>query len=229
MVCICVRYFLFGLWLTFCFLSHDINAQQYHYKSQTKGGPAFDVYVKKYQHEQRNILELTENDRYSKHTFDAKLGTKQWRLRDAPEHHDFTAIREGNYIHIQGIFKNEPVDKKVEIDQGPWYNKLDHGLSKFAISDQQKTDFWVLKLLSDLDATQMHAEKVGEESIKVGGESYPAVKVKLTLHGFLLSKMWSAYCWYRATDGLFLRYEGANGGPGTPTTIIELEEAVIEK
>ena len=52
----------------------------------------------------------------------------------------------------------------------------------------------------------------------VCGKTYDAVKVKLTMDNFLLAKLW-----FRTSDDLFLRYEG-NSDPGTPDTVIELDE-----
>ncbi|WKN41648.1 hypothetical protein [Tunicatimonas pelagia] len=200
-------------------------AQQYQYAGLF-GENAYDIQVLKQQEDGKSILVLEEKQRYSKHTFHPKLGTEKWVLRDEKEKHDFTAQRTGDQIKIWGTFQGESVDKTVDIDERQWFNKLDHGLSEFAASDQQELSFWVLKLVSDLDPLKMEAKKLGTESLTIDGKAYDAVKVKLTIDNFMLSKLWSAELWYRISDGLFLRYEGANGGPGTPITIIELDEKI---
>nr|WKN37827.1 hypothetical protein K4G66_03775 [Tunicatimonas sp. TK19036] len=214
-------YFACIVLTVFLLCNAPVWAQEYQYVGQV-GENAYDISVRVRTEAGKPVLILEEDKRYSEHTFDKALGTKKWVLRDAKDHHDFTARRSGNEIHIQGTFQGEPVDKIVAIDERPWFNKLDHGLSEFAASDQKTLSFWVLKLLSDLDPVKFEAEKQGTETITIGEQTYPAVKIKLTIDNFLLSKLWSAELWYRASDGLFLRYEGVNGGPGTPETVIEL-------
>ncbi len=201
------------------FATNSAWAQQHHYVSTTDGQP-HDVMVTVQQGAVTTIV-LEEYKRYSKHLLHPTRGTQRWELRDDKLGHNFIAKRDGRIIHIKGTFQQEPIDKQIEVGDALWYNKLDHGLSDFAASDRQKQAFFALKLLSDLDPIDMEAEKVGTERVVVGGKSLEAVKVKLTLNHFLLSKMWSAHCWFRPSDGLFLRYQGANGRPGTPETVIE--------
>ena len=214
-----------------CFLllgsvfSRYAHAQQYHYVSTTEDR-AHDIMVTKGKSGSNHVLTLKEYKLHSEHIFAPQIGTAQWALRDDKSDHDFVAKRNGDIVHIRRTFRGKPINKEVDIDEDVWFNKLDHGLSAFAISDQQEISFWVLKLLSDLDPIKMIAEKEKVERIEVGGQSYEAVKVKLILDHFILSKLWSAQCWYRTSDGLFLRYQGANGRPGTPVTTINLKEEI---
>lgn len=200
-------------------------AQEYRYAGLF-GDNSYEISVRKYQEEGKPKLVLEEEKRYSEHTFHPNMGTEKWVLRDEKEDHQFTARRVGDQIHIRGTFQGEPIDKTVAVDERLWFNKLDHGLSYFAASDQQELSFWVLKLVSDMDPIKLNAEKEGIEQLTMDGQTYEAIKIKLTIDNFLLSKLWSAELWYRTSDGLFLRYEGTNGGPGTPKTIIELEGEV---
>lgn len=170
-------------------------------------------------------LVFTDIHTYSKHIFSPVGYTQKWLHKDEKDIHDFEAVRKGNFIHIDGVFKGERIQKTVEIDEKRWINKLDHGLSSWAIGNEDELVFWTLKLSSDLDPIEFRAEKVGQEAIELSGEEYQTVKVKLTLDGMLLSKLWSAYCWYERETGLFLKFEGTNGGPGTPLTIIKLDRS----
>ncbi|MEK6476710.1 hypothetical protein WJR50_04210 [Catalinimonas sp. 4WD22] len=171
-------------------------------------------------------LVFTDADTYSRHIFTPSGHTQKWQHNDEKDKHDFEAVREGDQIHIQGIFKGEKVDKTVEIDEKRWINKLDHGLSQWVTGSEEELVFWTLKLSSDLDPIEFRAEKVGKEILALSGEQYQAIKVKLTLDGMLLSKLWSAHCWYEMESGLFLKFEGTNGGPGTPLTIIKLDNVL---
>lgn len=209
----------------FGLVATPLSAQQYLYDGLF-GKHAYGIRVNKQLKANKPVLILEEKKRYSEHTFHPKLGTEKWVLRDEKENHNFTARRVGDRIKISGTFQGEPIEKTVDIDERLWFNKLDHGLSNFITSDQQELSFWVLKLISDLDPLKMEAKKVGTEPLTIDGKTYKTVKVKLTIDNFMLSKLWSAELWYRASDGLFLRYEGANGGPGTPLTIIELDSKI---
>ena len=209
--------------LLFGSLSDVLQAQHYRYLSTTDGHSHEVLVERREDASGQTILTLTEPKRYSQHVFHPKWGTERWELRDEKLGHNFVAQRSDGVIHITGTFQKGPIKKEVRIDDAIWFNKLDHGLSNFAASDQASLSFEALKLMDDLDLIGMEVERVGTERIKLNEKSYEAIKVKLTLNHFLLSKLWSAYCWFRASDGLFLRYQGANGKPGTPETIIELQ------
>ncbi|WKN31795.1 hypothetical protein PZB74_00285 [Porifericola rhodea] len=164
---------------------------------------------------------FTDPETYSLHVFEPQSYTKRWDHKDYEHNHNFTALREGNRIRIKGTFKGEPVEKVVEIDEKRWINKLDHGLSAWVTSKEEEVVFWALKLSSDLDPIEFRAEKIQEEKLNLASKTYDAVKVKLSLNGMVLSRLWSAYCWYDKKTGLFLKFEGTQG-PGSPLTTITL-------
>lgn len=174
-------------------------------------------------------LIFTDPATYSRHRFHPEGSTQRWIHQDKEHQHDFEAFREGNQIHIKGVFKGEPIQKSVSIDKRQWINKLDHGLSAWAIGEEKELVFWTLKLSSDLDPIKFKAVKLGTETLTLPEGDFMTVKVKLSLDGFLLSGLWSAHCWYDADSGLFLKYEGANGGPGTPTTTIALHKIIASR
>lgn len=171
---------------------------------------------------------FTDANTYAHHVFVPDGSTQSWTHRDKKEQHEFKAVRKGNLIEINGIFKGKPIGKTVKVDEKPWINKLDHGLSAWAVTDTEETEliFWTLKLSSDLDPILFRAEKEGQETIYIENKTFEAIKVKISLDGLLLSKLWSAHCWYEANSGLFLKFEGTQGGPGSPLTTILMNEVV---
>ncbi len=171
------------------------------------------------------VIEIQEPEQYSKHFFLHEGSTQEWVHQNHKENTEFTAERTNNVIQINGVLRDEKIQKSVSIDKDIWINKIDQGLSYFALSGQESITFWTLKL-SDLEPLQFKAEKVGIENLKIDNQVIEAVKLKMTLKNMFLSKLWSAYLWYRTSDGLFLKYEGAKGGPGTPTTTIEIVEGM---
>lgn len=199
-------------------------AQDIVYISVTKGDST-EQEINQYQEGELLVVEVKEDERFSKHYFCGEGTTQKWMYRDEKENTEFVAEREGNAIYIQGILQGEKIEKTIAIDQDIWINKIDHGLSHFVNSDQTSVTFWTLKL-ADLEPVHFEAEKIETEMLQINGQKVQAIKVKLTLNHMLIARFWSAHLWYRTSDGLFLRYEGANGGPGTPVTTITIAEGI---
>ncbi len=77
----------------------------------------------------------------------------------------------------------------------------------------------------NLTLSEWQVVNKGTERISTPGGGIEAVKVKVSLGGFL-SAFWSAECWYRVSDGRFVKYSGPSGGPGSPevTTVLKRED-----
>lgn len=134
-----------------------------------------------------------------------------------------TVRRRGEWLEIEGIRDGRPVNDRWPIDTLPWYQPLSYSLRSFLRSDRESVRFWMVR--SDiLKPIRMQATKVGLETIAFGGASVAAVKVRVAPDG-LLSMLWHGHYWYRRSDGLFLRFEGRNGLPGTPVTVVRLQSS----
>jgi len=146
--------------------------------------------------------------------------TLQWELKNPGTNTDIVARREKRSILINGTFEGESIDKKVSIDGAPWYQPMSFSLTSFIKSDKSSVEFWSLRP-NDLLSYKMKAKKKEIQLIKIHGKEVEVQKVKVSLTGFR-SMFWHGYYWFRKVDGLFMKYEGVNGPPGTPKTIIEL-------
>lgn len=169
------------------------------------------------------VLRLKSQNLDSRHFYNPPGSTQDWQMVDHAEKHDFRAYRQGNQIVIDGTYKGKSIKKSVKVDDKPWINKLDHGLSSWVRSDAEEMVFWTLKLNSGLDPILFEAEKIGTETLQTPAGDFETIRVRLNLHGFIVSKLWSAYCWYRKSDGLFVKYQG-DSGPGTDLRTIELKK-----
>jgi len=158
-----------------------------------------------------------ETDIYTSKT---DLSNLQWQMTEPEDNTDFTAKREDDHIVIKGKFKGEEINRKVKIDKEPWYQSLSFSLTTLAKSDQPSHLFWVLRP-DTLKPIKMKARKLNSESIKIEGKQVEVEKIKVILTGFK-SMFWHGLYWYRKSDGLFVKYEGAKGPPGTPITTITL-------
>jgi hypothetical protein len=145
--------------------------------------------------------------------------TNRWRYR-APGT-DVVARRFGNVICIEGITGGRPVRRRFEVDEAPWYQPLSHSLRGFLESDRRSTVFWMIRL-DTFRPIKMKAVKNGTEWLALPLGKTEAQRVRLSMNG-MLSFFWQSDYWYRIDDGLFLKYAGVNGPPGTPTTTIVLE------
>lgn len=198
--------------------------QEYSY-TETTNNKTINYQIKKSKPEGGTyLIEMKDEYRLSRHYITPMGSTVRWHHTDTELAHNFEVERRGNNIAIQGTFKGNLINKTVEVDEAHWFNKVDHALSDWVRSDEEELDFWILKLSSDLDPLKIRAEKVGTETLKLHDGTFQAIKVKLTLCSFFMSNFWSSYYWYRKEDGLFLKFKGAMGLPGTPTTTIEFRQ-----
>lgn len=121
---------------------------------------------------------------------------------------------------MEGRLKGEPVVWDEPMKGRTWYQPLSFALRDLARGDRKKAAFFCLRP-DTLKPASMQAEGKGKETIDVNGREVQAVKVRVRLQG-LLSIAWHGDYWFRMKDWVFVRYEGVNGPPGTPRTVIEL-------
>ena len=158
---------------------------------------------------------------------DERGAVLEWKLKDPETDTDITARRQENVILIEGVSKGERIDKSVAIDSAPWYQTVSFSLTRFIGSKEPSTTFWALKT-DTLTPYKMRAFKREHERIVVQDKEIEAQKVRVKLTGFK-AVFWHSDYWLRKTDGLFLLYEGVEGPPGTPQTIITLTSPVSEE
>lgn len=135
-----------------------------------------------------------------------------------------TAARDKNTLILRGTFRGAPIEKKISIDEAPWYQPLSFSLSKFIKNRNTRITFWTINP-DTLKAYKMQASKTGlPEILSISGKKYHAQKVKVNLTG-MKGAFWHAYYWFELDTGSYLQYEGVNGPPGTPETRTTREDA----
>lgn len=144
--------------------------------------------------------------------------TTRWEIKNREM--DVVAVRQGEKIVFSGLLQGQEVDRVVRIDDMPWYQPLSFSLRNFVRSQKESVDFWMIRPDS-LEAVKMRATRQSLEKIEVNHREEQAVKVEVRLTGFL-SAFWSCHYWFRPEDGVFLKYEGVHGPPGTVKTVIQL-------
>jgi hypothetical protein len=145
--------------------------------------------------------------------------TLSWRMTKAGR--TIKAVRNGNVIELRVQIDGNQEIRILKIDEKPWIQFMGWGLQWLARRPEVKLrEFWIFKL-TDLSINTLVAEIQGEEAITIGDQKYDAAKVRVSVPGWL-SKYWGVHIWFRKKDGFYLKFQGANGPPGTPETTTEL-------
>ncbi len=146
--------------------------------------------------------------------------TKTWKYSNTTQGTAIEAERAGDIIKLKGTLNKKEIQNNIKIDQAPWFEFIEVSLVNFLKSNDQTTAFWMIQP-NNLKTYKMIAKKKNTEVITVNDQKIEAMKVTVTLQGFL-SMFWSVNYWFRISDHTFVRYEGVRGGPGTPKTITQL-------
>lgn len=132
---------------------------------------------------------------------------------------------EGDYIKLTGRKDGDSVCSVVEKGEYPWYQNIGWAASHMLSSGQKEITFSLLRP-DNFSMVHMQAGIIEEEKVLFENEMHDAVKVKITLTGFL-RHFWSGYYWYRKSDYKMVKYHGASGGPGSPKlTMLLINEYV---
>lgn len=148
------------------------------------------------------------------------FATISWEYKNTGLKTELLAKRDGDRLIVNGRFKNKQINEEYEIDHLPWFEFVEVSLSGFVQSEEEKIEFWILQP-NNLKLYKMVAIKQNTETINLNDQDVEALQIRVTLPG-LASLFWSSTYWFRKSDGVYLRYEGVRGGPGTPKTIVEL-------
>lgn len=146
----------------------------------------------------------------------------RWNYQNKDTDTALLAERRNNLLFISGRAKGQELQQVVAIDSDPVYQTLSYSLSEFLRSGKNMVKFWFL-IPGDYTPFKMIAYRLDKQIIKVNGVAVEAYCVKQTLDG-PMRNFWHAFYWFRTFDLVYVKYEGINGGPGTPLTVVELIE-----
>jgi hypothetical protein len=74
----------------------------------------------------------------------------------------------------------------------------------------------------------MRAKKIRTEKILVQEREVETQNIRVKLTGFK-AIFWHSDYWFRRSDGLFLKYRGVEGPPGTPETVMTLASSLPQE
>ena len=146
--------------------------------------------------------------------------TLAWYLKSETCH--VNAHRQYQSICLSGYFENEKINKCYTIGHDHWYQAPSWALRQFVLSKRKNVDFYMIRQ-DKLRPIKLMATKDDPGTLLLNGQEVKAFRVRLTLTGFK-KKLWHGQYWFRQSDGAFLQYKGVNGLPGTPETVIRLQD-----
>ena len=149
---------------------------------------------------------------------DERGGTVSWQIT----FHDREVLfaRDGlTVISTEKLSGNNDA-KPITIDESPWFGAIPEGLQPFVIDGSKKMEFWTIDPATH-KPYRMVAKRGKNGDIIVQGMTERAIPVTVSPAG-VPAIFFSMKFWYRESDGMFLRYEGKAGGPGSADVITEL-------
>ena len=165
--------------------------------------------------------QLTSRSAAERHhsEFDGELATWLWRLENSSAGSEVEVERCGDELHFRGTWEGAPSCRSVSIDDAPWFQALSLSL-RVLLDDSERVRFWTVRP-DTLDVMAMQARRIGEEPLATDAGEVAAVRVEVRAAGWR-SMLWKGDYWFRAEDGVFLRFEAVNGPPGTARTTVRL-------
>lgn len=165
-----------------------------------------------------------ETDEWNITRTDDASATHSWKVLDSAGNVRILAERHDNCIRVEGSVKGRQVRKEIAIDGAPWFQATSWSLRRFVLSGESEIEFWTLRP-DTLKAYKVIARRRTEEVLQLAKDAVPAVRIELRLTG-MLAPFWKSWYWFRSKDGVFLRFEGPGGPPGTPELVIEYQRPI---
>jgi hypothetical protein len=82
--------------------------------------------------------------------------------------------------------------------------------------------FWAIRM-DTLTAHKIRAVKKGVESVEFDGRQKALLWIRLSLPG-MLAPFWKSDYWFALPEGVFYRFQGPRGPPGSPKTTVTRTE-----
>lgn len=168
---------------------------------------------------------LTKEDGYTlvypspaeKHvtTTDNNYNTLSWHVITEDGQTDLMASRMSDVISVDGRLKGEPVNKTFEIDGCPWYQATSLSLRGLINSDDENRLFWTIRF----ETLTVHKIKAIKKEVEPLDPDDRLRHIRMSLPG-LLAPFWKSDYWFVLPKGVFFRFQGPSGPPGSPMITI---------
>lgn len=207
------------------FVCMPVSAQTYSYR-ETTGGRVMEAVFSLEPVEDGLRVNLVETKAgetvVQRFEVDASMATRTWHYLNERGNSSFTAVRQGDTITLSGLHHGKAVKRSYAAGSVPWNQVFTLGLRQFVLSGKERYNFWAIGTSSpgDLQLVEFAAVRGEREVLRLGGRECETVRVRMSFAG-LKAPLWHADCWFRESDGLYLRFQARNG-PAAPLTVAEL-------
>jgi hypothetical protein len=214
----CLNVFLF---LVVLYVPGVISADvaSHHRYRETTGSETREI-VYRIAYGEHAVATCTEQDATRQVTCNQEGATKEWKLTEPDR--DVMAREENGEISVTGTQDGKIVKKTLSQGDLPWFQLLSFSLRPFVLSEKDTVLFQFLRP-DNLSLVKLEARKKKNTSFPIGEKKVKACHVRVS-PPWPLSLLWRGDYWFRASDGLFLGYEGTNGPPGTAKTVVQFLE-----
>jgi len=141
---------------------------------------------------------------------DGEYSLKSWTRICVEGDTEYTSVRKGGVLAVQGRKNGEIIDKEIELGDKALHIYPKYSLSKFALSGMPQMKFWALRR-DKMTKHPMQAIRKGIETITINDKEVEAIKVYYSITGKLREKHFNHNYYFRKSDGQFLKKEENNG------------------
>ncbi|MEM5948409.1 hypothetical protein WKV44_07610 [Spirochaetia bacterium 38H-sp] len=215
----------------FCFLinnafSNDITSKTYVYKVENKKDNSIERTVYKVRNKNGHlIIELESKDNTWTAIQDGMF-TIAWDFNSDKAKIHLEADRKKKTLSsiTTDKGKNKTKEKNIDIKENiPFMNCFEFGFIPF-IKNQKldKMEFYVFRADTG-ELIKMVATKKDVEKINIMGKDILAIRVEITLAGWM-GAFWNSTYWYDKDTGILVQFKGTLGPPGSPELFSVLEK-----
>ena len=210
--------FIIGPWVISTVLaSHDGPDDETYYYRNVTGDTVLKI---KWELTKTDVLTLNYQTEVSQDVIitGPDFDTRSWQVIDEMEGTCLQAKRVEQTIVVKGRYRGNPVDKSLAIDPEPWYQSTSLSLREFIASEDSERIFWTIRPRT-LTAHKIKATKKEVLPTDTANGHLSLLRIRLSLPG-ILAPFWKSDYWFSLPEGIFQRFEGPSGPPGSPLTVV---------
>ncbi len=135
--------------------------------------------------------------------------SREWQISFPERDTEYRGWRARDSVGVQGVIDGDSVHVMLQLSGGRLWANPGLGLSAFAASGAEETEFWVLRL-DERSLLRMHAKREAVETIEVAGEHIETVRVRWAPRGWR-GWFYNRRFWFRLEDGILIRTDDRDG------------------
>jgi hypothetical protein len=173
--------------------------------------------------ESDKTIRVYENNNRKHYTvFDSTFNTIKYEFEDISDNSRIVVNQIDGKIVLKGILNGKEISSELINDDVKWSQSITYTLHRFMFSKEEVEVFRIFRP-DNFEPIIFKAVKAQIDTVMINNAEIPVQKILLRAKGFK-SVFWKGEYNFRISDGLFIKYIGKNGGPGSTETLIILKE-----